>query len=141
MMSGFVCDKGTGCLDDSLCSGDKATCVARPLKVVGAACTHPNFCYIETTCDALGVCQGGRSTCQCQSDGECKAPNVCSVPKCDKSKGVCTYLPAAKGTVCRTAVSNCDADESCDGIATECPIDGYKVIYFYLNVVILHKFN
>ncbi len=62
----------------------------------------------------------------CLDDAACDDANPCTVDRCSLScsgvacvpRGSCDHFPAAPGTVCRPANSDCDAAETCSG--TQC---------------------
>lgn len=70
----------------------------------GAACAS-GFCFD-------GVC------CDTSCEGACAA---CSVAAGATTDGTCAALPAT--TTCRAAGGTCDAAETCDGVAHDCPAD------------------
>src|SRR5207249_3862262 len=83
--------------------------------------------------DLAETCTGTSSTCPtnavkasgtaCTDDG-----NVCSTDVCNGSVSspACTHPAGNAGTVCRAAVNECDAAETCTGTSTTCPTDGFK---------------
>src|SRR5437867_3461484 len=56
----------------------------------------------------------------CADDG-----NPCTTDICDGSN-VCQHAVGNAGTVCRAAAGECDLAETCDGVTTACPADGFK---------------
>lgn len=79
-----------------------------------ATCASPadcasGFCVDGYCCDT--ACGGG-------APFDCQACNVAG------AQGVCTLLSA--GTVCRAAMSACDAPEACPGNAAACPADAQQ---------------
>ena len=123
--SSYVCEQGKDCLADALCPGDGASCPSRQNLPSGTACKHPNMCFVETTCDGSGRCGGGRSTCQCLKDEDCKSDDICGEPFCDND-GTCKLRAVNRNRVCRESKDACDAEERCDGQRTSCPDDGVR---------------
>lgn len=124
--AGVVCRTSTGQCDvEEVCSGGDV-CPPNAFKPVGSPCNDGNSCTGPDTCGANGVC-GGPNSCQCRNNADCDDKNACTVDSCDGSAaapGACRYQPAAAGTVCRPAESMCDVAEVCNGVSTQCPIDG-----------------
>ncbi|MDI1436440.1 kelch repeat-containing protein, partial [Polyangium sorediatum] len=77
-----------------------------PIACNGAADCANGLCVDGYCCDS--ACGGGAAN-------DCQA---CNVPG---AQGLCT--PIAAGTTCRAAASACDAPETCNGVATTCPVD------------------
>ncbi|KAG0206899.1 hypothetical protein BGX28_001768 [Mortierella sp. GBA30] len=71
--------------------------------------------------------------CDCGTAEECAKDPCCNGTTCTfKGKAVCDDLNddcchncqlAAKGTMCRSAISNCDVSETCSGTSAVCPAD------------------
>ncbi|MDC0746332.1 kelch repeat-containing protein [Polyangium mundeleinium] len=79
--------------------------------------TTPIACSVPADC-ANGLCVDGYccdSACGGGAAGDCQA---CNVPG---AQGICS--PIAAGTTCRVAASACDMPETCNGVATTCPVD------------------
>lgn len=82
-------------------------------------------------CDAVELCSG--MSAQCPSDAAVSpgtpcvgTPNECVTQACSGTVGasaVCLSTPKLAGTVCRSAVNQCDAAEVCDGTGAPCPPD------------------
>lgn len=70
------------------------------------------FCIDGVCCDT--VCGDG-NTADCQA---------CSIAAGATADGACT--PLAKGVKCRMTSGECDAEETCDGTAVECPTDTFS---------------
>src|SRR5438874_631764 len=83
-------------------------------------------------CDLAVNCTGTSATCP--EDASKKAAgtactadtNPCTLDVCDGSSSTCTHPAGHQGTVCRAAVSLCDAAETCDGTSTNCPPDAVQ---------------
>jgi MYXO-CTERM domain-containing protein len=88
-----------------------------PTKPDGSACAGGFQCDSGSCVD--GVCCD--TTCGGGSDADCQ---VCSVAKGAAKDGVCS--PVKSGQLCRAAVGDCDAAESCDGTSGACPPDAVK---------------
>jgi hypothetical protein len=71
------------------------------------------------------------NTAICNPTGvDCSAfDSACGVASCDPAGTVidnCDNLdPVSATTICREANGVCDVEESCDGVSTDCPVDGY----------------
>ncbi|PVU99667.1 hypothetical protein BB560_005470 [Smittium megazygosporum] len=71
-------------------------------------------CGSEEQCANDPCCDG--KTCKLKSDAQCSdSNNLC----CKNCKIV------SKGTVCRSKVSECDIEEICDGVSSDCPKDKF----------------
>ncbi|MEW5740960.1 MAG: putative Ig domain-containing protein [Myxococcota bacterium] len=82
----------------------------------GGACTGSQectsgFCVDGVCCDT--ACGGGAADCQ-----------ACSVAAGASVDGTCAVARA--GAVCRASVSECDVEETCDGMATTCGADALR---------------
>ncbi|MBX3184341.1 MAG: hypothetical protein KF915_17060 [Polyangiaceae bacterium] len=102
----------------------------------------PGTCEGANTCSTAGTCLkiqgeacGGAGECASGHcvDGVCCAddcgggnPNDCRACNVPGSLGTCSVRPI--DTVCRPAETGrlCDVAEQCDGISTECPVDGVR---------------
>ena len=75
-------------------------------------------------------CTGGGVACpadakepngtSCTSDG-----NPCSLDQCDGSSALCQYPAGNAGATCRGVADVCDVAETCTGVSTICPADGF----------------
>ncbi|TNF24964.1 MAG: hypothetical protein EP329_23930 [Deltaproteobacteria bacterium] len=119
---GVACDDGNGCtLGDSCdtgacvptaqqdCTGEDDAChigvctslgaddfVCEPeARPVGAPCENDDFCIVESTCDAGGLCSGGTPR-DCQAE----AGDACHTATCDSAEAVCKTLTSPDGTPC-----------------------------------------
>jgi hypothetical protein len=112
----------------------------------GSTCTDGLFCNGTDTCGS-GTCSthtgdpcagpDGDANCSesCNEGGDnCTAPdpngsactddgNVCTTDAC--SGGLCDHPAGNAGTECRGTAGVCDVAESCDGVNTACPADGF----------------
>jgi hypothetical protein len=59
----------------------------------------------------------------CWRDSQCRSG--CKIGKCQNNSCV-QYKAAPAGTVCRTAVDECDQAETCNGVSKDCPSDVKK---------------
>ncbi|MFO0554475.1 MAG: hypothetical protein U0271_39195 [Polyangiaceae bacterium] len=96
--SGTVCRAAAGeCDIAEACTGASATCPGDAAKSEGTACGGAP----SGACDAQDTCKGTVGT-----------------------QASCAQNFAALGTVCRAAISDCDASEACSGSSAACPADG-----------------
>jgi hypothetical protein len=78
------------------------------------------------SCDAAGGCANGLcvdGVCCNRACGGASDCQACSVVAGALVDGICGAVVA--GTVCRAAAGACDVAETCDGVATSCPGDGF----------------
>ena len=63
----------------------------------------------------------------CDEGAACPLPDPCAVGRvrCDGGTPTCEAEPAEAGTPCRPSAGPCDAEETCDGIASACPADTF----------------
>jgi len=80
----------------------------------GNPCTMPSECPSNFCVD--GVCC--ENACGAGATDDCQA---CSKAAGSSVDGLCQPLKA--NTTCRKATDACDAEESCDGVNTACPLD------------------
>ncbi len=52
----------------------------------------------------------------------CEPTGPCDTATCDPF-GDCIHQPEVAGTLCRAGFGECDAEERCDGVSSECPDD------------------
>jgi MYXO-CTERM domain-containing protein len=90
--------------DDGTSSGSAYLITAPGL---GDGCTVDDDCLSGFCMDDL--------CCDSACDGDCEA--------CDLPGTVGTCMPAAEGAPCRPESGPCDAAETCDGVARDCPAD------------------
>ena len=97
-------EAGEDCDDGNTTSGDG--CSERCVRELpdGASCVDDIDC-VSSFC-VSGVC------CDARCDRDCEF--------CDAA-GAC--VPEPSGVICRDAIDVCDAFETCDGVARECPLD------------------
>lgn len=100
--------------DDDLGANSGSAYIFSFGKALGVACSADVECASAFCVD--GVCC--QSACGGGSDSDCQ---VCSVAKGSPSNGYCSAAPNTY--ICRSAVSSCDLNEKCDGMAMTCPID------------------
>jgi hypothetical protein len=86
------------------------------VRVGGGGATNASSCLTGSEC-ASGFCSDGYC-CDRACAGTCEA---CGLPG---SEGTCTFRAA--GTVCRSAVGECDAAETCSGASGSCPTDSLR---------------
>jgi len=84
------CHVGTCSSDDE----ETFTCTPTP-KAPGAPCEHTDFCIVDATCDAVGLCSGGAPR-DCQAE----AGDACHIATCDSAEAVCKVLTSPDGTAC-----------------------------------------
>ncbi|HEY2902235.1 MAG TPA: HYR domain-containing protein [Polyangia bacterium] len=80
------------------------------------------------TCTSAGDCSSGfcvdgvccASACGGSNLTDCQA---CSIAAGGSTDGTCT--PVSSGRICRASAGVCDAAETCDGVSTACPSDGF----------------
>jgi hypothetical protein len=112
------------CDAEEVCDGVGIACPADGVKLAGTVC-RPD----AGDCDVEEECDGASSACPvdsfesagtpCADDGE-----DCTADECDGA-GTCDHPAGNAGTECRGMAGDCDVAESCDGIATTCPPDGF----------------
>ncbi len=86
-------------------------CAGPPL---GIPCTMPSQCATNFCVDGM-CCE---NACGNGATDDCQA---CSIAAGSSTDGLCNPLQAT--TECRASTDACDAAESCDGMATTCPMD------------------
>ncbi len=109
--NGALCDDGLFCTVTDTCSG--GTCIG-----AGDPCTGGAEC--NTTCNEATDDCFDSTTASCTTDG-----NVCTNDVCDGTGG-CVHLAGNAGTICRSSAGACDSAETCDGVSTICPADGFQ---------------
>jgi hypothetical protein len=82
--------------------------------------TNGETCGSAIEC-ASGFCVDGVCCDTACGDGDTTDCQACSIAKGASADGACA--PVAKGTECRKKTGECDAAETCDGAAVECPAD------------------
>jgi hypothetical protein len=78
--------------------------------------------------NGLAVTASAQATCtvvECIVDTDCTPTDAaCGVVACVNN--ACVVQPVGASTICRPAAGDCDVAESCDGINTTCPADGFS---------------
>ncbi|MEM9865905.1 MAG: hypothetical protein AAF938_30150, partial [Myxococcota bacterium] len=117
---GMACDTGEDCTTGILeCTG-VAECIAEPAPA-GTSCTVEGA---AGSCDSSGGCVVG-----CIEGASCELDNPCEagVTRCESGSETCEPSgPAPATVVCRESAGVCDVAETCDGVSTECPDDGFQ---------------
>src|SRR6201999_3319838 len=80
-------------------------------------CDLPEFCQ-GTQCNPTDGKQ--KQDTACKDDG-----NVCTADTCDGVSNACQHPAGNKGTLCNPKNGECDVAEQCDGVSTQCPINGF----------------
>ena len=85
----------------------------------GTSCEDGQFCTIDDTCDANGICVGGG-----QNDCGMDAP-TCQLVTCDEVAKSCSTMPAPAGEVCDpgnlcVTGATCNAFGQCEGFTNDC---------------------
>jgi RHS repeat-associated protein len=139
-----------------VCPGNSPNCPGDSKKPVNTPCTDDGLVCTTDLCDGSNVlCQhaaGNAGTVCRTAAGECDAPEACTgsstacptdlkkpvntactddglactTDLCDGTNVACQHTAGNAGTVCRTAVGECDAVETCTGSSTACPADAKK---------------
>ena len=141
-------DDGNTCNGEEYCNTSVWDCDRRNVPADGTVCgTSPRSICLSETCQA-SVCgdafpdTGGGEECDdgndvsgdgceddctysCHSDNECADSYGCTTDRCDPVLHRCTNTIKSSGTVCRMAIGDCDAVETCDGTNPACPADAY----------------
>ncbi len=77
---------------------------------------------VNTKPDFIDIVPGGPP--ECTTAGDCPVAPACGTSACVAGNCVAGVKPA--GTTCRADVpGGCDVAETCDGVATTCPADGF----------------
>src|SRR5439155_17622230 len=82
-------------------------------------------------CDLAETCTGSSATCPADAKKvngtACTADtNPCTLDQCNGTSNSCQHPAGNSGTVCRAAVDECDAAETCTGASTTCPTDAKR---------------
>jgi len=115
------CNTQTGCVNDSSQAGDLCDdfddctqnlcnpvsfCDYTTPSVAGTSCDDGQFCTNTSACNGAGSCiGGGGSPCEARE---------CQDDLCNEDEDLCSYTPAAGGTVCDDE-NGCTGGDSCDG--------------------------
>ncbi|HEY3353694.1 MAG TPA: LamG-like jellyroll fold domain-containing protein [Polyangia bacterium] len=119
-----VCRAAAGPCDVAeTCTGSSGTCPPDLKAATGVVCRPA-----AGPCDRPEYCNGTTITCPADAKYDwwhyCIPPSPCSYGQVCHGGDECqpeVLLPA--GTVCRAAMSACDAQEVCDGVHPTCPAD------------------
>lgn len=130
--NGFIM-QAVGCSDCGTLASQYSSCSLAYFATWLASVSSAECLYDDVSSCGNGVHQAGEQ-CDCgldcandacctawwTADG-CKLEPGCT---CSPSDGCCNAgVPAAAGTVCRSAASQCDVAEQCDGTSPFCPPD------------------
>jgi hypothetical protein len=111
---GVLCQSAGECDVEERCTGESAECPLDEFAPAGEPCDGG-------TCNGLGICLEG-----CIEGAACSVGNECEqrVWRCTDGPERCELVgPAEAGTRCRASAGDCDPQETCDGVSTECPAD------------------
>jgi hypothetical protein len=131
--SSSECPDDAGKPNGTLCSNDGNTCTAD--RCTDGLCTHVpgnsgTVCREAVgECDLPEACDGVSPTCPgdelVSDDAPCSPDSTrCTLDVC--RGGICTHPVGNAGLKCRVAITDCDLDEVCDGVSTQCPSDRKK---------------
>jgi uncharacterized repeat protein (TIGR01451 family) len=125
-----VCRPGSGdsCDPPEFCPGVAGgTCAADIVEPSGTTCRPAT-----DVCDLAESCSGVAGQ-PCPSDGKessgtaCPSDgNPCTLDQCDGTNDACQHPAGNAGAVCRPSAGACDIAESCDGVSSACPADGFQ---------------
>ncbi|RME29100.1 MAG: hypothetical protein D6806_01840, partial [Deltaproteobacteria bacterium] len=113
------CTDDTDCDDGNACNGEESCVWGECVPGVGLNCSDNNECTEERCVPGVGCVYTelpDGTPCGDQSDTECDNPDTCVA-------GTCAPNLEPSTTVCRPAVSGCDAVEYCTGLDGQCPPD------------------
>jgi hypothetical protein len=124
---GTVCRAAVpgGCDIDETCAN--GACPIDAHQMAGTVCRGAaNECDLTETCDGSASCPADAvkmAGTACSDDG-----NICTTDTCNGTVGgpACKHQAGNTGTVCRSAVGECDLAETCDGMSVNCPTDSKK---------------
>jgi hypothetical protein len=113
------------CDEAEECDGVNPTCPADAPKAAGEECRPAaGECDVAEDCDGISfncpVDVFAGTSVTCADEG-----NPCTVDHCD-GFGSCAHDPGNAGAICRPAASDCDVQETCDGVSATCPADGFE---------------
>ncbi len=90
------CNDRVFCTDDS-CNPNNGSCVNTPNNT---DCNDGNDCTNDI-CDKHDGCINTPIAACCTNDNDCTIPhNACKIGICDPQTGICSFTPAAAGTLC-----------------------------------------
>ena len=123
VMAETECRASAGACDVAeTCDGSAGACPVDDKAPSGTSCGDPTVtdCGAADLCDGAGACLSNHfsSGTACTDDS-----NACTTDLCDGA-GSCSHDAGNAGAVCRAAAGECDAAETCDGVATTCPGNG-----------------
>ncbi len=109
---GGTCQAGEvpNCDDGSPCT--KGVCVPTTGACKQIATANGKSCNDGNACTLTDVCKNGY--CLASGSKLCDDGNECTTDACNKAKGICEYLPLAKGAQCSDG-NLCSLDDACDG--------------------------
>jgi len=117
---GTECDDGDVCTINDRCDGN-SSCIADPLclssQCLLASC-QSGICFYDPANETESCVPDSAETCGFESTS-CLSGYACSDGLCQP-----VYLPF--GTLCREAVSECDASDYCTGQSACCPFDSVQ---------------
>lgn len=116
------------------CSEDGNPCSLDQCDGSSSACQHPAGnpgvpCRASAgECDPSEACTGLSTICPADvrtaAGSECASDhNPCTLDACDGNAAACQHLAGNAGVTCRASAGECDLEESCNGIETNCPAD------------------
>jgi hypothetical protein len=115
----LTCDDGNPCTTDTVVSQVCSYSVAPAGTLCRAStdeCDPAEFCDgVTTTCPEDSFLSDGTS---CTDDGSGCTNDICE-------SGVCSHPLRPLGFVCRASAGECDLEETCDGVAADCPADDF----------------
>ncbi|MFQ5494679.1 MAG: hypothetical protein ACE5EX_04800 [Phycisphaerae bacterium] len=120
---GTECRAGAGeCDVAEVCDGITHDCPLDGFVVDGTACTDEGNECTDDVC-AAGVCAHPPRidgiVCGGAPVGACDLQDLCVA-------GSCVDNVRSAGTICRSAASECDVAEVCDGLVGNCPLDDFQ---------------
>ncbi|RKP09451.1 Metallo-peptidase family M12B Reprolysin-like-domain-containing protein, partial [Thamnocephalis sphaerospora] len=101
---------------------------------VGSCLTAPGQRKVMTVAMCGNGIKEGDEECDCGSDQDCAKDKCCDGATCKLKAGANPRNDAccdncqvkAAQQLCRGAISECDIEERCDGVSSQCPTDVYK---------------
>lgn len=119
---GGVCtDRADACVDLDHCDEEQNVCLAC---ISDDECTDPDECT-EGQC-ILNICtffpKPAGTPCGDPSDTDCDDPDTCD------GSGTCQSNTEPSDTVCRPAADECDVEERCNGVDSDCPANEFALL-------------